>query len=116
MPFVHVYKFSRICSEYESFRSRALKVPEDSSEMMELIAYMEEVKGGKMADLQQDVKDSLKRLTYLLDVHTFRTEEMQLNQSTLLWPQNVSPIFEENELVNKIIYFLSTIYIMCVCV
>ena len=30
----------RICLEYEQFRVRALRVPEDSREMMDLIAYM----------------------------------------------------------------------------
>ena len=67
--------------------------------MIELVAYMETAKSGMMMDLQQDVKDSLKRLTYLLDVHTFSSDDMELNRSTLLWPQGISPVFEENEQV-----------------
>ena len=74
-------------------------MPDDSREMIELVAYMETAKSGMMMDLQQDVKDSLKRLTYLLDVHTFSSDDMELNRSTLLWPQGISPVFEENEQV-----------------
>ena len=46
------------------------------------------------------LKDSLKRLGYLLDVHTFSPEEMELNQTTLTWPKKLSPVFEENERVS----------------
>ena len=67
--------------------------------MIDLVAYMETAKSGMMMDLQQDVKDSLKRLTYLLDVHTFSSDDMELNRGTLLWPQGISPVFEENEQV-----------------
>ncbi len=95
----HVEDNERICSEYEEFRAKALKDPDDSREMMDLINYMQDARGGMVVDLQRDVQDSLKRLAYLLDVHTFSTEEMNLNQTTLLWPQGIAPVFEENEKV-----------------
>ncbi len=68
--------------------------------MMDLIEYMQSARGGMVVDLQRNVQDSLKRLAYLLDVHTFSTEEMELNQTTLLWPQGIAPVFEENEQVS----------------
>ncbi len=60
---------------------------------------MEAARDGMMVELQQDVSESLKRLTYLLDVHTFTAEDMDLNKSTLLWPKGISPVFQENEQV-----------------
>ena len=87
----------RICSEYERFRSQALKVPDDSREMMDLIAYMETVKGGLVQSQWEAVQGSLNTLTYLLDIHTFSTQEMQLNRVTLTWPEKLNPIFQENE-------------------
>ena len=96
---LYLYFLHRICSEYESFRSKALTVPDDSRDMIDLIAYMEAAKDGMVVQLQQDVSESLKRLTYLLDVHSFTAEDMDLNKSTLLWPQGISPVFEENEQV-----------------
>lgn len=87
----------RICDEYERFRSQALRVPEDSREMMELVSYMGTVKEGLVREQWQAVQDSLHTLTYLLDIHSFSAEEMQLNQLTLTWPKKLSPIFEESE-------------------
>lgn len=44
-------------------------------------------------------QSALCRLTYLLDVHTFAEEEMDMNRSTLLLPKELDPIFIENERV-----------------
>ena len=87
----------RICSKYEHFRSQALKVPEDSGEMMEQIAYMQEVKANLVKQQWEAVLSSLQSLTYLLDIHSFTPDDMELNRVTLTWPQKLSPIFEENE-------------------
>ena len=85
--------------EYESFRSRALKVPDDSREMIDLIAFMETARNELVRDLWERVQDSLKRLSYLLDVHSFSTNEMGTNSATLMWPSKLNPIFEQNEQV-----------------
>ncbi len=69
--------------------------------MIELISYMEEVKGGPVRELWESVQDSLRRLSYLMDVHPFSPEDIAINQDTLTWPQRLSPIFEESEQVNS---------------
>lgn len=85
--------------EYESFCSRALKVPDDSREMIDLIAFMETARNELVRDLWERVQDSLKRLSYLLDVHNFSTNEMGMNSTTLMWPSKLNPVFEQNEQV-----------------
>ena len=85
--------------EYESFRSHALKVPDDSREMIDLIAFMETARNELVRDLWERVQDSLKRLSYLLDVHSFSTNEMGTNSATLMWPSKLNPVFEQNEQV-----------------
>ena len=87
----------RICAEYEKFRSLALKVPDDSREMMELMGYMETVKTDLVREQWEAVQASLRTLTYLIDIHTFTPQEMELNRVTLTWPDKLSPIFAENE-------------------
>ena len=88
---------ARICEQYEQFRSQALKEPEDSREMMELISYMESVKEEFVKEQWEAVQASLHTLTYLLDIHSFTSEEMELNKVTLTWPEKLTPIFEQNE-------------------
>lgn len=92
-----VVAFCRICTAYERFRSQALKEPEDSRDMMELISYMETVKGELVNEQWKAVQASLHALTYLLDIHNFTAEEMELNKVTLTWPKKLAPIFEQNE-------------------
>lgn len=45
------------------------------------------------------------RLSYLLDVHIFEPEDMELNSAVLLWPQNILPVFELNDEVTSFIPF-----------
>ena len=88
--------------EYESFCSQALKEPEDSREMIDLIAFMETARTELVGDLWERVQDSLKRLSYLLDVHSFSSSDMEVNRSTLMWPSQLSPVFEQNEQVHTL--------------
>ena len=90
----------RICFEYESFRSKAVKEPEDSREMMDLIAFMETARTELVRELWESVQDSLKRLSYLIDVHSFSPNEMEVNKTTLMWPTQLNAIFEQNEQVH----------------
>ena len=46
----------RITEEYETFRDTALKVPEDSREIMDLVEYMKEAQSQLVVDLNNDVK------------------------------------------------------------
>ena len=46
----------RICLEYDQFRVRALRVPEDSREMMDLIAYMETARTELVRELWEAVQ------------------------------------------------------------
>lgn len=87
----------RIVAEYEQFSAHAQKVPDDSRDMMSLISYMEEAKTVLVADQWRAVQESLSRLVYLMDVHSFTSEDMQLNQVTLTWPDKLAQIFENNE-------------------
>lgn len=50
--------FFRIVNEYETFKEKALKVPEDSREMMELIDYMAEAQVKLVVELKNNVEVS----------------------------------------------------------
>ena len=46
----------RITDDYETFKDTALKVPEDSREIMDLIEYMNEAQSKLVVDLRNDVQ------------------------------------------------------------
>ena len=52
----------RICSEYEQFRTRALKEPEDSRDMMELISFMEQARTELVRDQWEAVQVRTRQL------------------------------------------------------
>ena len=43
------------------------------------------------------MQSSLKRLSYLLDVHSFPPSDLSLNQTVLTWPAKIPAIFETGE-------------------
>ena len=57
LNFIYFFFLSlRITEEYETFRDTALKVPEDSREIMDLVEYMKEAQSQLVVDLNNDVK------------------------------------------------------------
>jgi len=48
------------------------------------------------------VQEAYGKLSYLLDVHVFQPESLELNSTVFLWPQNILSVFELNNEVNII--------------
>ena len=46
--------------------------------------------------LQEEINNSKKHLLYLIDVHIFSEDDINLNTKTLRWPINIKPVFEQN--------------------
>lgn len=36
-------------------------------------------------------------MNYLMDVHIFDAEHLELNATVVLWPQNIYPIFDQSD-------------------
>ncbi|XP_021325607.1 dynein axonemal heavy chain 12 isoform X2 [Danio rerio] len=87
----------QICEEFEAIRDRALKVPETTEEMMEMITYINQVKTKGIEELNNRIMEAQQRMNYLMDVHIFNEEHLDLNTTVLLWPQNINPIFDQSD-------------------
>uniref|UniRef100_A0AAX7UY72 Dynein axonemal heavy chain 12 n=1 Tax=Astatotilapia calliptera TaxID=8154 RepID=A0AAX7UY72_ASTCA len=91
-----------ICSEFENIRMRALKVPENTEEMAQMLDFIHEAKSKGLAELNEKIKEACCRLIYLLEVHVIEAEDMELNSTVFLWPQNILHTFElSDELMEK---------------
>ncbi|XP_019508320.1 PREDICTED: dynein heavy chain 12, axonemal [Hipposideros armiger] len=86
-----------ICSEFEAIKEHALKVPETTEEMMDLISYVEKARTIGIQDLALRIKESKRQLSYFLDVFLFPQEDLILNSTVLMWPWKINPIFDEND-------------------
>ena len=70
--------------------------PESTQEMINLGEYMLNVKNKFMNTLKEEIECSKGHLLYLIDVHIFSKEDINLNTTTLAWPQKIKPVFEQN--------------------
>lgn len=58
---------------------------------------MDIAKSTGLTSLEKRIKELLNSITYLLEIHLFPKEDINLNSRTLLWPKEILPIFEKNE-------------------
>uniref|UniRef100_A0A674AUS2 Dynein axonemal heavy chain 12 n=1 Tax=Salmo trutta TaxID=8032 RepID=A0A674AUS2_SALTR len=88
---------SLICQEFENIKEKALKVPETTEDMTDMIAYIGHAKTKGIEELNAKIMETHHRLNYLLDVHIFDPEDLELNSTVLIWPQNIYPVFDLND-------------------
>ncbi|XP_052045898.1 dynein axonemal heavy chain 12 [Apodemus sylvaticus] len=86
-----------ICSEFEAIKEHALRVPETTEEMMELIAYVERARTIGIHDLALRIQESKRQMSYFLDAFLMSPDDLNLNSTVLLWPTKISPVFDEND-------------------
>lgn len=67
-----------------------------------MVKFIEKAKSIGIVQLGNTIRDLKKSMAYLLDVHLFPTEDIELNSRVLLWPYEIGPIFDQNEEVKTI--------------
>nr|XP_046220993.1 dynein axonemal heavy chain 12 [Oncorhynchus gorbuscha] len=87
----------QICQEFENIKEKALKVPETTEDMTDMIAYIGHAKTKGIEELNSKIMETHHRLNYLLDVHIFDPEDLELNSTVLIWPQKIYPVFDLND-------------------
>ncbi|XP_065142099.1 dynein axonemal heavy chain 12-like [Paramisgurnus dabryanus] len=89
----------QICKEFEIIKDKAVKVPETTEDMTAMIAYIDHVKTKEIKELNNRIIETQHKLNYLLDVHIFEAEHLELNATVQLWPENIYTIFEQSDKV-----------------
>nr|XP_027777371.1 dynein heavy chain 12, axonemal [Marmota flaviventris] len=97
-----------ICSEFEAIKDHALKVPETTEEMMDLISYVEKARTIGIQELALRIQESRRQMSYFLDNFLFPQEDLALNAAVLMWPRKISPVFNENDEE-----YIPTVSILC---
>ena len=93
----HRQENDSICAEFQNMKDRALKDPENSEELMDMISFVESARSMGMINLNERIKESFNRMQYLLDVYFFSPEDLTLNSRVLLWPSEIDPVFDKND-------------------
>ncbi|XP_029456789.1 LOW QUALITY PROTEIN: dynein heavy chain 12, axonemal [Rhinatrema bivittatum] len=98
----HKNENERICKEFELIKERALTVPESTEDMIEMIDFIERAKLQGVEELNTQITECKRRMNYLLDVYLFSPEDLLLNSTVLLWPQMISPVFDQHDELTEI--------------
>ncbi|OUM67642.1 hypothetical protein PIROE2DRAFT_4933 [Piromyces sp. E2] len=85
---------TKTCQRYEKISAKAMKLPNDTEEIVESIKYVENAKTVDVVQLKEEINNSVKTLFFLLKYSFLTEEEIKLNGVTFTWPQRIMPIFE----------------------
>ncbi|KAI9331944.1 dynein heavy chain and region D6 of dynein motor-domain-containing protein [Obelidium mucronatum] len=83
-----------ICESYERISARAMKIPNDTLELVELMKYVETARTKDVMLLRDDIAKGKKRLDFLLQYAFLSEEDIKLNGVTFTWPTRILPVFE----------------------
>ncbi|XP_077865268.1 dynein axonemal heavy chain 12 [Saccoglossus kowalevskii] len=93
----HMDENKAICQEFETIKARALKHPENSEELVDMVSYIEKARVDGIRGLNERIQEQQKILSFLLDYYFFPQEHIDLNCVVLTWPKNIRPVFDEND-------------------
>ncbi|KAL8620603.1 hypothetical protein ACOMHN_017884 [Nucella lapillus] len=102
-----------ICSEFAVIQERALRLPETSEELQDMVTFVEQARTVGMIKLNERIKartvgmiklnerikESKDRLAYLIDVFMFTPKDIELNCEVLTWPTRINPVFDDNDVL-----------------
>ncbi|KAJ3373477.1 Dynein heavy chain 3, axonemal [Kappamyces sp. JEL0680] len=83
-----------ICEAYERISTKAMKVPNDTEDLVELMRYVDNAKSKDIVALREDIAKGKKRLDFLLNYTFISEEDIKLNGVTFTWPTRILPIFD----------------------
>ncbi|KAK7490595.1 hypothetical protein BaRGS_00018198, partial [Batillaria attramentaria] len=84
---------------FEEIKRRALHVPETSEQLMEMVEFVADASIMGMFKLMQQIQEAYTRLKYLMDVHLFTADDIQLQTEVFNWPVLIDPVFDQHEVL-----------------
>ncbi|XP_012497096.1 PREDICTED: dynein heavy chain 7, axonemal [Propithecus coquereli] len=92
---------TRLCEEFEKIAEKALSTPPNTTELMEMKAYIQKVEVTDMIELEQRLVDSKNCLAFLIECANFSPADIRLNNNVFQWYGRMEEIFEEHRKIIK---------------
>jgi hypothetical protein len=77
-------------------------VPKTTEELMEMGKYMLYANTTFMEKMKTQVRIMIHETTHLMDMRPLSQEHIDLNTKTVLWLQNIKPVFKHNSVVSSL--------------
>jgi hypothetical protein len=76
-------------------------VPKTTEELMEMGRYMLYANTTYMEEKKKEVAVMMHEIVELMDMRSLTQEHIDLNTKTVLWLQNIKPVFKKNSVVSS---------------
>ncbi|XP_064448835.1 dynein axonemal heavy chain 3 [Mirounga angustirostris] len=92
-----------ICNQYNTIADKVSEIPANTEELVFLIEFLKKSSDVTVFKLRRQLRDAIERLEFLMDYADLPHEDIKLNSTVLLWPDQIEDIFENsrNFLLNK---------------
>ncbi|XP_011505656.1 PREDICTED: dynein heavy chain 7, axonemal-like [Ceratosolen solmsi marchali] len=88
-----------ICKEFEVIEKKALNIPEETKELLELGQYMLYISTVKLDELTFKIEVSLKMMASLFEMTSLDIEHVELNNTMVNWLQRIKDVQEKNNII-----------------
>ncbi|XP_038618403.1 dynein heavy chain 3, axonemal [Tachyglossus aculeatus] len=94
---------SSICNQYHIIADKVSEVPTNTEELVSLTAYLRKASDVTVFQLRKQISAAAYRLEFLMDYANLSQEDIKLNSTVFLWPDQIEVIFETSrtKLFNK---------------
>ncbi|XP_073915702.1 dynein axonemal heavy chain 3 isoform X2 [Castor canadensis] len=94
---------SSICNQYSYIAEKVGEVPANTEELVFLIEFLRKSSDVTVFKLRRQLRDASERLEFLMDYADLPQEDIKLNSTLFLWPDQIEDVFEasRNLLLNK---------------
>ncbi|XP_027467991.1 dynein heavy chain 3, axonemal [Zalophus californianus] len=92
-----------ICNQYNTIADKVSEIPANTEELVFLIEFLKKSSDVTVFKLRRQFRNAIERLEFLMDYADLPEEDIKLNSTLLLWPDQIEDIFENsrNFLLNK---------------
>ncbi|KAH8377909.1 hypothetical protein KR093_007822, partial [Drosophila rubida] len=92
-------RISRLGKEYDMIAKKALTVPKDTAELMELKAYVVHAEENLVPEMEARLKVNMTEILWLMDHTLYSPLEIKNNSNSFQWYLKLASVFEQHRLI-----------------
>ncbi|XP_042545793.1 dynein axonemal heavy chain 3 [Dipodomys spectabilis] len=85
-----------ICTQYSTIADKVSEIPTNTGELVSLIEYLKKSSDVTVFKLRRQLRDASDRLEFLMDYADLPQEDIRLNSTLFLWPDQIEDIFDNS--------------------
>ncbi|XP_058892872.1 dynein axonemal heavy chain 3 [Kogia breviceps] len=85
-----------ICNQYSIIANKVSEIPVNTGELVSLIEFLKKSSDVTVFKLRRQLRDAAERLKFLMDYADLPQEDIKLNSTLFLWPDQIEDIFENS--------------------